>query len=623
MKHTIIISLLFFGIALSVKGQSAKLKKAYKLYNNRAYVEAAEILSREAKASKDLVTLGNCYYFNGLMQKAAKVYSKLDKAYWSKLSDSVTFRIAQSYFAVKNTNKADSLLQTLRTNHIPTPKFKDLLSEAVPFNYEITPVKTGVQSGDFGVSFYGEKVVFASYKENAKKTYDWNEKPYLDLYKANYKALDSFSDIAAFNDKINTKTHESNAIFSKDSTVMYFSRTNEKRHKIDERKVATVKIYKSERLENGWSIPEELPFCSNVYSTQHPALNPDEDRLYFSSDMPGGEGSFDIYYVELNDKTYGAPVNLGPKINTKHREQFPFVEKDNTLYFSSDGHQGFGSLDVLMVKKDSSNWYTPMNLGPTLNSNMDDFAFVLHPENSTGYLSSNRSGADFIYAFKRTKNKPLITVEGLVYDKNSKDPLPGTLITLFDENNKAIDSVNVDQYGRYVFKANTNSTYKLEGFKPLYIPNTKSFDTDDSGTIIIDIALALESYDDAEEIIVEKEDLYVYIELENIYFDLDQWNIKPQAAKTLDVLVNLMKKYPRMEVELSAHTDNRSSFDYNITLSENRAKAARDYVISKGIDPNRLTSIGYGESRPLVSCGNNCTDSEHAINRRCEFIITK
>jgi outer membrane protein OmpA-like peptidoglycan-associated protein len=341
--------------------------------------------------------------------------------------------------------------------------------------------------------------------------------------------------------------------------------------------------------------------------------------------MPGGYGSFDIYYVDLaKEGTYSSPINLGPSINTKHREQFPFISADSTLYFSSNGLIGFGGLDIFMceVDKDSNTFNTPLNLGEHVNTGKDDFSFVVNSEDNTGFLSSNRSGEDNIYHFQREKNERTYIVEGTVTDVNSQLILPNTIVTLFDENDTFVERMTVGADGKYKFYTKPNSSYRIEGFKPLFIPKDILFTTKDSGRIELDIELELESYDDAEDIVVEI-DGYVFIQLENIYFDLDKWNIEQQAATTLNVLVDLMKKYDRMEVQLGAHTDTRSTYDYNLVLSNNRAKAAMEYLISKGINKSRLTSIGYGETQLLVNCGDDCSEDEHSINRRCEFIITK
>lgn len=619
------LTLLVLCLSQVTIGQNAKLKKADKLFSARSYVKAALLYEELEDNEESLVKLGDCYYFNGLMTKASNAYLKASKIYGKKISDTTSFRLAHALYGTNKTKQADSIMTVLKSKTINTAKFITALKDGVPFSYEIKKINSGTVPGDFGMNFFGEDVVFASLRENKSKHYSWNDKPYLDLFKGTLTENSFLTNVEPLDKTINSSTHESNAILTKDGKTMYFSRTNAKRYDINGQKVATVKLYKTtlEEESNTWSTPEELPFSNNMYSVQHPSLDEENNRLYFSSDMPGGFGSFDIYYVTINGDSFSEPINLGSAINTKHREQFPYFSQEKALYFSSDGHQGLGGLDVFMAEPNSSEWFTPLNLGESLNSKDDDFSFVVNFETNEGFLSSNRGGEDNIYVFEREDQTRTFIVEGTVRDVNSKELLPGTIVTLFDENNKAIDSFKVSDDGRYTLRARPNATYKIEGFKPLYIPKDVDFNTDDSGRIELNIELELESYDDAEEIIVEKEDGYVYIELENIYFDLDKWNIKPQAARTLDVLVDLMKKYPRMEVQLGAHTDNRSSVEYNLELSDNRAQSAMAYIISNGINASRLTAIGYGESELLVNCGDNCTENEHAVNRRCEFIIVK
>lgn len=606
-----------------VIGQDAKLKKANKLFTERAYIKAASIFEEVAKDKESLIKLGDCYYYNSLMEKASFAYLKASKVQNSEFTDAINFRFAHALYGANKVQMADSVMSEIISKPFNTDHFIEILKTGVPFTYSVKKVEEGSEPGDFGMNYFGEQVIFSSSRNNTAKNYKWNDKPYLDLFKGVLTEDRKIVNIEPLDNIINSNTHESNAILSRDGKTMYFSRTNSKRIEIDSQKIATVKLYRSKFENNSWSKPEELPFCSDLYSTQHPALDEEGNRLYFSSDMPNGYGSFDIYYVDVAQEEFGEPVNLGPKINSKHREQFPYYTSENILYFSSNGHLGFGGLDIFQSEKNDQGWDTPLNLGETINTNTDDFSFVVNTNTNEGFLSSNRDGLDNLYVFKREENLRTFIVEGTVRDINSQDLLPDTMITIFNENNVAIDSFKVKDNGRYIFRVKPNSKYRIEGFKPLYIPENVDFNTDDSGRIELNIELQLESYDDAEEIIVEKEDGYVYIELENIYFDLDKWDIKLQAAKTLDVLVDLMKKYPRMEVQLGAHTDNRSSEEYNLQLSNNRAQAALAYIISEGIESSRLTAIGYGESQLLVNCGENCSESEHAVNRRCEFIIIK
>jgi len=276
-----------------------------------------------------------------------------------------------------------------------------------------------------------------------------------------------------------------------------------------------------------------------------------------------------------------------------------------------------------MSKLYNNRYSKPLNLGETINSELDDFGYILNEKTNKGYFSSNRTGTDHLYAFVRKENERQFTVEGDVRDKNSKNLLPGTTVTLYDDKGTLVGQMVVGEDAQYVFNTEPNKTYTIEGYRDFYIPTTETFTTNDDGKIVFSIELEIESYDDAEDMVVTKDDGYIYIELENIYFDFNKWDIQPQAAKTLDVLVALLKKYPRMVIQLGAHTDSRASDLYNLQLSQNRAAAAVDYLVYNGIDRTRLRSKGYGERVPLVNCGDDCNEEEHSINRRCEFLILK
>jgi len=343
--------------------------------------------------------------------------------------------------------------------------------------------------------------------------------------------------------------------------------------------------------------------------------------------MPGSNGSFDIYKVAINnDGSFGKPLNLGDQINTKHREQFPFISDLNVLYFASNGHEGYGGLDIFRSHKVNEVFDKPVNLGAPLNSNLDDFAYIINEKNDIGYFSSNRSGQDNIYTVSRKKNRSNnYIVEGLVQDETSKELLPGALVTLFDDSNTVINDSIVGNTANYLFKIEPNKKYKIRGTRKLYIPSEVEFSTDSQGKVSQNILLNLKSYADAEEEIKVNEKGEVLVELEKIYFDYDKAIIKPDAELILTKLVNILKKYPEMEIEVSAHTDARGSDQYNLELSKQRAASTLNYLVNQGIAANRLKSIGYGEMQPLNNCHqyNKCTDEQYDINRRCEFKLLK
>jgi peptidoglycan-associated lipoprotein len=615
--------LLVSGIALAQKGN---LKHVNKLFEMRAYNQAAEIYETKERNQEVLQNLADCYYYNTHLQNAIKTYRELFVTYGDSIDIEFHFRYAQALKGVKDYKEADKQLSRYYNKPINTNAFIEALEKTTPHTFKLKEIDNPNVGSDFGLSFYGDdKVAFASSRNTENPSYSWNDLPYLDLYYATMNANGVMENITPFSDAINTDSHESNAIFSKDGKTMYFNRTNTTRKRTDEDRIAHIKIYKAELLDGNWTNVTALPFTSNAYSTEHPSLSKDGKTLYFASDMPGTLGGFDIYKVAINDDgTYGEPENLGTTINTKHREQFPFISDYNVLYFSSDGHEGFGGLDVFRSNLVNDAFDKPVNLGGTINSNVDDFAYVIREKDDKGFVSSNRTGYDRIYGFTREEN--VLTkyqVEGIVQDKNSKELLAGSLVTLFNEAGNVIQDSIVGDDAYYLFKIEPNKKYKVRGTRKAYIPQDVEFSTDSQGKIQHNIYLLLESFADAEERVKENEKGDVQVELDKIFFDFDKSKIRDDAATTLNVLVDLMNKYPSMEIEVSAHTDARGNDQYNLELSKRRAASTLEYLVSKGIDRNRLKSIGYGEMQPLNDCVKEgiCKDEEYDINRRCEFTI--
>lgn len=620
--------ILFAVLTIGTLSFSQSQRKADLLYENRAYIEAAEIYSQLTKTISILEKLGDCYYYNSEFEKAYKAYNQIyDLKVDSELTESFYLKYFDVLKGIKNYEEADKVSTLHLKDPFNTNDFKSLLKRIIPYTYEIKPLSKDLGGSNFGIGLNGDKIVFASTQNLNNPNYQWNGKPYLDLYEAQVSKGDTIAidSIKPFGKAINSKNqHESNAIFSKDGKTMYFSRNLKKRIDLDSTKVSVVSIFKAELVDNRWTNVEPVSFSSEVYSTMHPALNSDETRLYFSSDMPNSIGSFDIFYVDiLENNSFGEPVNLGTTINTKRREQFPYIAKDSTLYFASNGKHGFGGLDLFSSSIKNTKYLDALNLGESINTENDDFAFIVIDSLNTGYLSSNRSGIDNIYTFVRVPNEREYFIEGVVTDKVTGGLLPNTTVTLFDEDGNVVSEIVVGEDARYQLKTQPNRSYSVEGFQPKYIPELEFFNTNDSGNIEFNIELEIESYKDAEEIVTDDDQGNTFIELENIYFDFAKWDIKPQAATTLNVLVALLKKYPRMEIQLGAHTDSRSTFEFNMDLSEKRAKATLEYLVENGIPRARLTSKGYGETKPLVPCGDNCTETEFSINRRCEFLILR
>ena len=628
-KILLILLILPFSIQLSV---AQNLKRANQLFEKRAYLNAAELfLNEEPKTQEVLEKLADCYYFNTKMKDAEPWYKMLLQKHEANVNPTYLFRYSQALKGVKKFDEADKWFQkylekkqmAMAEKPATLPFFEALnLGNRKP--YIIHKVSVNSTFSDFGTAYFGDKVIFASTRMNGK-LYDWNNQPYLDLYQADVDENQDLKNVIPFSGSINTEMHESNAVFTKDGKTMYFTRNNfdSGKKNQDKNKVTHLKIYKAQFVNNDWTNIAELPFNSSDYSAEHPALSPDEKQLYFASDMPGTIGSFDLFVADVNaDGTYGTPKNLGPKINTEHREQFPFVSVKNTLYFASDGHFGLGGLDIFKSEIVDQSFSNPVNLSDFINSNLDDFAFMIDEENEIGYFSSNRDGGigdDDIYRFTQKK---IYEVHGLVQDKTSLEPLPGTLISLFDKNNDLINKMIVGEDAFYSFDVENNKSYKIIGTRKLYIPSEIEFTTSSKGDIDKNIQLLMELYTNAEkEIVVENGK--TQIKINPIYFDFDKWDIRKDAALELDNVVNIMKKYADMAIEIGAHTDARGSNEYNLILSHKRAKSVMEYLISQGISETRLKSEGFGETQPLNNCvkPKMCKEEAYSINRRCEFVI--
>ncbi|WP_272022315.1 OmpA family protein [Olleya namhaensis] len=623
-KYTYI--LILFLVSTVATAQKGSLKRINQLFEMKAYAQAADLYESKERTQEILQNLADCYYYNSAMQKANKTYRELFLTYGDSIEIEYYFKYGQVLKGVNQYKEADKYLNTYYGQRQNTLAFFDKLEKTTPHVFSLEQLENKNSSNDFGLSFFGkDKVAFASGRNNNNPAFAWNNLPYLDLYHATITKNGTLENITPFSDAINTDTHESSAVFSKDGKTMYFNRTNTKRTKKDENRIAHIKLYSAQLINDEWTNATVLPFSSNKFSTEHPALSQDGKTLYFSSDQPDGFGGFDIYKVAINDDgTYGTPENLGSTVNTKHREQFPFISELDVLYFASDGHQGFGGLDVFRSNNVNGSYDKPVNLGASINSNLDDFAYVLREENNQGYFSSNRTGYDRLYGFGREEN--ILTkylVEGVVTDKNSKALLVGALVTLMDDKGTVLQDTLVADDAKYIFKTEPNKKYKVRGTRKAYIPQDVEFSTDSEGQIQHNIELILESYADAEAKVKANEKGDVLINLDRIYFDFNKSIIRTDAAVTLNVLIDIMRKYPEMQVEVSSHTDARGSDQYNLDLSKRRAASTVDYLISQGIASNRLRSIGYGEMQPLNQCDKEgiCSDQEYDINRRSEFKI--
>ena len=409
-------------------------------------------------------------------------------------------------------------------------------------------------------------------------------------------------------------------LFQKTGKLFIFTRESyyEKEYVKDESsntKYSQLYIYKATRSKNSWVSIEALSINNPNYSNKNPMLDSNGDYLYFSSNMPGGFGLYDIYRVKINDDgSLGSTENLGQNINTEGQEGFPFLGENNTLYFSSDGHLGLGGLDVFYSKNIDNKWSNVRNLGLPVNSGADDFSFMLMGDN--GYVSSNRSvseakGKDDIYALKKIKPLCDLLLESVIVDSKSNKPINLANTSISDGTGLINNSKITNNRGIVEYILECENKVKLIVSKDGYESKIVDIKLLDIEPPVLTIKL-----DPIEELISNEK-----IELNPIYFDFDKFNITNQAAFELDKLVAIMKKYPDMVIRAESHTDNRGPASYNMLLSEKRAKSTAQYIISRGINEGRITGVGKGEEDPKVNCSSRCSKDDHAKNRRSEFLI--
>ena len=628
MKKIYTILLLIAVSTTIVSAQNSKTKKADNLYDRLAYTDAAQAYQKVLKRGTTDVyvfeRLANCYYFINDTKKAEMYYKRVAKS--KDANPEAIYNYAQTLKAngkfsdyntwMKNFAKLspnDTRVKEFMKNPNYIPKIMDDMARYTATNME----DINSEYADFGGIVYGKDFYFASGRNTSRKTYQWNEEPYLEIYKAT-NVGGTMKNAELLNGDVNTKYHESNAVISADGKRMYFDRNDYFEGDYDKSAngINQINLYYAENIDGkGWSGVVSAPFNNNEYSTGHPALSQDGKTLYFVSDMPGGKGGSDIYMVAINsDGSLGTPKRLGDNINTEGKELFPYLDSNGTLYFSSNGHMGIGGLDVFYAEAQGSGFGVVNNLGNGVNSPADDFAYKYDPTTQSGYVSSNREGgmgSDDIYMVAAVEIPCEVTIAVLVINENTNAAVAGARVDLYDTMGNRLSSKTSNVDGMVSFKAACDQAHEVQGVLADFESNASKVAPANDQKVSATIALK-----PIEEIIVEDQ-----IVLNPILFDLDKSNIKAQAAFELDKVVSVMNKYPEMVIAVGAHTDSRATDAYNLTLSEARAQSTVQYIISKGISGKRISGKGYGESQPKVSCGDTCSEAEHQLNRRSEFTI--
>ena len=743
------IFLVLFASVLGFQAQAQGMKEraANDHFDKLAFFKAAEMYSELAKKSKatdhQIRRAAESFRFMGNSVESENWYRKLSTHEGVKAED--FYHFAQMLKMNKKYDEANKMMAKFggmkSSNSIPKAHAEnaDYVTElmSMPNKYDIAIFGVNTKASDFGPNYYtkdGEtNVVFASARtantSAMKKRFQWDGSNFLDAYQAQTGGDGENVKVKRFDRGIKSKYHEGPVSFSNNGDIMYLTRSNylNKKKGLDSARHNNLKLYIATRSEDGeWGGLTEFPYNSDYYSVGHATLTEDGKTMYFTSDMPGGKGETDIWMSKKEGGKWAKPVNV-ESVNTEGREMFPFIGKNNNLYFSSDGYAGLGGLDVYRATASSEGSFDkPENMMYPLNTNMDDFGLIMNQDETEGYFSSNRKGEDAvgdddIYRFQMLiPFKPkFYTIKGCV-KKQTQEVIPTTTVRLVNVETNEVFTQMLSASGCYEFVDVPGGEYRVEGEKPTFekisffdlktddapgsdikdadvylkepacklvgqvvdaktksplsgvsvnikdkmTGQVKTFVTDNEGKFmdplaglpcpgaILDYEITMAKDGFLVETVNYKKVVSVpgvinmngsldlelipgdagtsigrYCKIEDILYDFDKSFIRPDAAVELDKLVACMKANPTIIVEIGSHTDCRATKRYNERLSDRRAKAARKYVISRGIAANRIFGKGYGETVHIEPCpceptnASNCSEDQHQLNRRTEFKI--
>jgi len=629
MKKIYIQFLILIWVSSSIIAQTKATKKADKLYDRFEFVDAAEEYAKIVEKGN-----GDAYVYSRLAESYYNIFNTEEAEKWyakaleSSEDPEMVYKYSQMLKANGKYDQSNEWMNkfvTMRPGDIRAVAYREnpdylpkILEKGKKFNIQNLTFNT--EYSDFGGAVLGNDLYFTSARNTGRKTYGWNEEPYLDIFFLSMNQDESYNSAFMLDQDINTKYHEGIVSFTSDGKTMYFSRESfyENQYQKDpesKNKFSVLQLFRAKRMGSAWGNVEQLSINSDSYSVKNPSISANGRTLYFASDMPGGFGQFDIYKVSVDlDGTLGTPENLGQKINTEAQEMFPFISDNYTLYFSSNGPLGLGGLDVYHTREIDGKYAPVRNIGIPINSAADDFAFTINEESEKGFVSSNRfggKGSDDIYAIRKLQPLCDVLITGAVTDAKTGNKIVGATATLYDNQDNKVIAKTTDNNGNveYIIECEENSS--LEVVMEGYESNRVSISGSSEEEISVNVAL-----NPIEKIIIEDRIL-----LNPIYFDFDRSNITAQAAFELDKLVQVMEKYPELVVNATSHTDSRGNDAYNRRLSDRRAKTTVQYIISKGISDSRISGEGLGESQPIYDCGSKCSEEEHQMNRRSEFII--
>lgn len=639
-------------------------------FQNKEYTVAADLLQdeyeqqgNELEKSKIAFRIAECYRLSNKTVPAEQWY-KNALQFYSEPEAYYKYGLMQKANG-KYREAVKTFTEYARSNPIDRANAKRQMRSCQmaeewmdePLDYKIFPL-VGINSpaSDYAPVLFGDdKLIFTSSRSDAagEGIYGWTGEKHSDFFQATKSGMGEFSNAISFSDSLNTNVNEGTITFSSDLKEAYFTRCGNDVDDGDD----YCGIFYSQFSDGNWSLPEQvILFESDSINVGQPFLSPDGKNLFFSADAPGGIGDKDIYVSEMELLGWGAPKNLGPRVNTIDYEGFPYMHSDGKLYFASNGHLGMGGLDVFSASFTKGRWDKVENLQYPINSPADDLGIIFQPSippalidsvEAIGYITSSRKGGagnddifQFVLTYPQEEEEPepveeeprlVILLEGIVKGKeyadpnNSKSEVIGTspieeaVVEVLGLNLESViaERLITDEKGQFSLELEQSSEYKVSGSKVDFFSdykNVKTLRVDENmkDTLRVNVELVLNRIFKQQE-----------ITLDNIYYDLDSFAIRDDAKPVLNELSALLAENPSIQIELGSHTDSRGQDKYNQELSQNRAQAVVTYLARTGIDGRRMVAKGYGETALVNGCadGVECEEFEHQQNRRTTFKV--
>ncbi|MEL6676076.1 MAG: OmpA family protein [Bacteroidota bacterium] len=652
--------LMFLVVPLFMQGQNTEklLNRADAYFQSNNTVDAQvlykQVLSADPSNYKAAYQLGRINVYLREYQEALRWYRKASEIDPNR-NDTLYLQIGLAYKRLNNYRKAKDYFEEFKKRHGVQDEYYERaeleirgceLAEAslasLP-DYRITPVSFNSTSSDRYPTYLDQRqedkfLVFASYrplpKKKAKRDRVTGEAKDADLYYVIRENDSIFGEITRFPKKrINTKTNDGPGSVSGDGQTMFFSICNSKKN----RNGCSIFMSRYDPVKKEWG---KATFMESIAGKREIIVNsrgktkmvPTDDRepfiardgrtLYFVSDREGGEGGFDIWFSRRVGTGWSPPQNIGSTINTPFNESSPFPsESGERLFFASEGLAGFGGLDLYVAEGKIGSYAEPVNLGAPINTSYNDYGSMWMDEDSLAYFTSDRpggQGGDDIYRARAIYRKPPpleIAVKGMIRDKQTLQPIEFATAILYEKDAEGtimvLDTFKTDQSARFEFPLEGDKDYKILGNAPEYFANEEEVSTmgiDQNTEIVQNVDIELER--------MSLENAYT---INNIYYDFDEYYLRPDALTELDGLLDILYKNPNITIQLNSHTDSNGTEPYNIGLSNNRAKAVVKYLVDNGINPARLSWKGFGESQLMIYP--ELSDDDEQANRRTEFRI--